>query len=335
MSSAHGKLLAFYSDKVGTFRVNARDAVEGCGRVARSAQIWLHSRALDMADLGPSSTDEFAVQLPQLTPDQLAEFRQINERFGHLVRLPSPKTWKSMNAQQIWLRVVSQVVVVGRAAPAERLKDEEMQQALDFATLSSMPPVRATKRIGKALAQIGTRMVPKEQPEASPKVIALGKNLAFLKTYPDGPSGFMRDVAKQPTSQERWRYVEKHLAYIRNKGARDFLTTGFGLVTDRIALDVRVMGVVSRIVPGFPAKVPPGAYEEIERYLIENICSPLDIEPARLDQLLFRFQREIVAQLGSGFPPLRLKDLSAEELLSHYRAVVAELKHREIFPVEG
>lgn len=240
-----------------------------------------------------------------------------------------------MSAQKIWLRVVSQVVVVGRAAPAERLKDEEMQQALDFATLSSMPPAGAAKRIGKALAQIGTRMVPKEQPEASPKVIALAKNLTFLKTYPDGPGGFMRDVAKQPTSQERLRYVEKHLAYIRNKGARDFLTTGFGLVMDRIALDVRVMGVVNRIVPGFPAKVPPAAYEEIERYLIKNICLPLGIEPARLDQLLFRFQKQIVAQLGGGFPPLELKDQSAKELLSHYRAVVEELKRREIFPREG
>ena len=51
--------------------------------------------------------------------------------------------------------------------------------------------------------------------------------------------------------------MEKHLEYFRNKGARDFRTTGFGLVTDCIALDVRVMGVVSRIVPGFRAKVPP------------------------------------------------------------------------------
>ncbi|MCO8588745.1 hypothetical protein [Burkholderia multivorans] len=275
------------------------------------------------------------MQLPQLTPDQLSEFRRINERFGHLVQLPPAETWHSMNEHQIWLRVVSQVVVVGRAAPAERLKDEETQQALDFAALSSMPAARATKRIGEALARIGTRMVSKEQPEASPKVKALAKNLAFLRTYPGGPKGFIRDVAKQQTSQERWRYVEKHLAYIRNKGARDFLTTGFGLVTDRIALDVRVMGVVSRIVPGFPAKVSPADYEKIERYLIENICLPLDIEPARLDQLLFRFQRQIIAQLGSGFPLLRLKDLSAEELVSHYRALVAELKYREIFPVEG
>ena len=240
-----------------------------------------------------------------------------------------------MSEHQIWLRVVSQVVVVGRAAPAERLKEEEMQQALDFAALSSMPAARAAKRIGEALARIGTRMVSKEHPEESPKVKALEKNLDFLRRYPDGPKGFIRDVAKQQTSEERWRYVEKHLAYIRNKGARDFLTSGFGLVTDRIALDVRVMGVVSRIVPGFPAKVPSADYEKIERYLIENICVPLDIEPARLDQLLFRFQRQIITQLGNGLPLLRLKDLSAEELVSHYRAIVAELKYREIFPAES
>ena len=102
-----------------------------------------------------------------------------------------------MGEHQIWLRVVSQVVVVGRAVPAERLKYVEMQQALDFAALSAMPLARATKRIGKALAHIGTRMVSKEQPEASPKVMALAKNLTFLQTYPDGPKGFIRDVAIQ------------------------------------------------------------------------------------------------------------------------------------------
>lgn len=240
-----------------------------------------------------------------------------------------------MSDHQIWLRVVSQVVVVGRAAPAERLKDEAIQQALDFAALSSMPPACATKRIGETLARIGTRMVSKEQPESSGKVIALAKNLAFLKAYPGGPRGFIRDVEIQKTSQERWRYVEKHLAYIKNKGARDFLTSGFGLVTDRIALDVRIMGIVSRIVPGFPTKVTQSSYEEIERYLIKNICHPLDIEPARLDQLLFRFQKQIIAQLGGGSRLLRLKDLSEEELVSHYRALVAELKNREIFPMEG
>ena len=75
--------------------------------------------------------------------------------------------------------------MVGRAASSERLKEAEMQRVLDFSVLSSMPPPRATKRIGEALAWISTRMVSKEQPEASPKVMALTKNLAFLRTYPD------------------------------------------------------------------------------------------------------------------------------------------------------
>lgn len=233
--------------------------------------------------------------LPQLTQDQLMKFRLINEQFGSLIQLHPPETWKSKNAKQIWLRVVSQVVVVGRAAPAERLC--EVMDILDFDRLSSIPIDQAKKFIGQALVNIGTRMVSKKFPLKSPKVIALTKNLIFLKNYPGGPEGFIRNVAKLQTSLERVGYVKKHLSYIKDKGARDFLTTGFGLVANCIALDIRVMSVVSEIVPGFPKKLPLGCYEKIERYLIENICTPLDIEPAHLDQILFKFQKEIINNL--------------------------------------
>jgi hypothetical protein len=238
------------------------------------------------------------MQLPKFTRSHLSKFGKINEKYGHLVELKPAADLKRISEQDIWIRIVSQIVVVGRAAPAQRLKEKKIREILDFKKLSEMTPAKAVKCIGYALAMIGTRMVSKKRPEASPKVIALANNLAFLKKY-GGPKKFMRDVAKEQTSQERLLYVENNLIYFGNKGARDFLTTGFGLVTDRIALDVRVMGVVSRIVPGFPIRVQPADYEKTERYLIENICVPLNIEPAHFDQLLFCFQKKIVAHLES------------------------------------
>jgi len=53
-----------------------------------------------------------------------------------------------------------------------------------------------------------------------------------------------------------------HLGFIKSKGARDFLTTGFGLVQDCIAFDTRILGVLRRI--GVP--IPDGVLRDEARY---------------------------------------------------------------------
>ena len=275
------------------------------------------------------------MNLPTLTEEQLAKFRWIHERFGNGVVLPSSDAHLKMTNTDIWIRVVSQVVVVGKAEPANRLKEAEIQAKLDFELLCSISKDEATKKIGEVLREIKARYVPDLNPESCPKVVALIKNLALLKAYKGGPSGFIRDVAALETSEQRWNYVAKHLSYIKNKGARDFLTTGFGLATDRIALDSRVMGVVSRIVPELPDKVPPGAYAAIEEFLVDCVCKPLKITPAHLDQLLFKYQPQILAELGSMAPARDLTSVSNEALLRQYSQILAELKRREVLRTES
>ncbi|WP_321871944.1 hypothetical protein [Paraburkholderia tropica] len=275
------------------------------------------------------------MNLPTLTEEQLATFRWIHERFGDDVILPSADDHLKMTDTDVWIRVVSQVVVVGKADPAKRLKDTDIRTKLDYGFLCSISKAEAAKEIGKVLCEIKARYVPDLNPESSPKVVALIKNLAVLKAYKGGPSGFIRDVAALETSEQRWNYVAKHLSYIKNKGARDFLTTGFGLATDRIALDSRVMSVVSRIVPELPAKVPPAAYAAIEEFLVNGVCKPLKITPAHLDQLLFKYRPQILAELGSMAPARDLTSVSNEALLRQHGQILAELKRREVLRAEN
>lgn len=276
------------------------------------------------------------MKLPTLTEKQIGKFRWIHERFGNHIRLPSPDHWKQMADTDIWIRVVSQVVVVGNSEPAKQLVEPAIRGKLNYESLRLASEVKAAKTIGKALREIGTRYVPANNPEACPKVVALVRNLTFLKAYKGGPRGFIRDVAALETSEQRWTYVAKHLSYIKDKGARDFLTTGFGLATDRIALDSRVMGVVSRIVPELPVKVPPGdAYADIEAFLIERVCKPLDILPAHLDQLLYGYNSQILAELGSITPSRDLTSVSTETLLVQHRQILEELERRNTLRMEG
>lgn len=274
------------------------------------------------------------MNLPTLTEEQLAVFRWIHERFGDDVLLPSADDHLKMTDTDVWIRVVSQVVVVGKAEPAERLRDPDIRAKLDYGFLCSFSEAEAAKEIGKVLREIKARYVPDLNPESSPKVVALIKNLAVLKAYKGGPSGFIRDVAALETSEQRWNYVAKHLSYIKNKGARDFLTTGFGLATDLIALDIRVMGVVSRIVPELPAKIQRGSYTAIEEFLVDGVCKPLKITPAHLDQLLFKHWSQILVELDSMAQTRDLTSVTTEALLHQHGQILAELTRREVLRVE-
>lgn len=152
------------------------------------------------------------MSLPTLTEEQLAKFRWIHERFGSFIRLPSSDHWESLTDTDIWIRVVSQVVVVGNSEPAKRLADPSIREKLNYESLRSISEVKAAKKIGQALREIGARYVSERNPEASPKIRALVKNLTFLKAYVGGPRGFIRDIAGLETSEQRCKYVAKHLS---------------------------------------------------------------------------------------------------------------------------
>lgn len=265
--------------------------------------------------------------LPPLTEEQLDKFRWIRDRFKDETPLPSRFNPRIKNSA-IWLRVVSQVVVIGGAAQAAKLRDPSISEKLDYERICSVSDKRALKLIGEALREIGTRRVSAKNPELSPKVVHLAKNLDILKSYPGGPRGFVRKLEALDSSVARRTYVMDCLSYFGPKGSRDFLTTGLGLATDLIALDSRVMGVVRRIVPDWPETVKKDEYDALEDYLVREVCTPLSIPPVLLDQLLFRHSKEINAKLDSMTLDPDLSHIPTEALKRHQRQIHAELQRR-------
>lgn len=230
--------------------------------------------------------------------EQVQRFRDIKVKLLGCTTLPAIDRWRSMSADDIWLRVVSQVVVVGNAEPAEKLRTDQIRTGLSFNTLAALEENEAAKAIGKVLAKIGTRYVRSIHPENSPKVRALRYNLDFLRRFNSGPCGFVKYLSEMESSQERIGCLSQNFKYIKAKGARDFLTTGLGMATDVIALDSRVMGIVRLILPYLPANVTAGNYNEIEKFLIEHVCEPLKISAMEFDQLLFHNASAIQQLLG-------------------------------------
>lgn len=238
---------------------------------------------------------EEPTQMLRITTAQLNTFRRIRAEFPEKPSLPSRTAWRDKSDDDVWIRVVSQVVVVGRAAPSDRLYLRATRQRIAWKRVRRMTESEAAKAIWSVLRDIKARYAGREW-RSCRKTAALVRNLAFLKAYPKGPKGFLRDVATlKGTSQDKIAFVAGRLSYIKNKGARDFLTTGFGLVKDHIALDSRVRGVLKEVGVVIPAQTVSSAvlYEGVERELLEQVCRPLGMNGAEFDQLLFTHAREI------------------------------------------
>ena len=214
--------------------------------------------------------------------------KSIWDEYGHKVLLPAADAWKFKSDDEIWLRVVGQVVVVGGAEPAKKLKAPSVRERISWSRLSKMT-TGVENEIWEVLREIGTRYARKSAPICS-KTNAICRNLLVLKEFKDGPTGFLRKISEMESSEDKIDFIAQKFSYIKQKGARDFLTSGFGLVQDRIALDTRVLKELKQIgIKELPDKTPGKAdyYRAIEEDLVTKICTPLGISGAQLDQLLF------------------------------------------------
>jgi hypothetical protein len=113
-----------------------------------------------------------------------------------------------------------------------------------------------------------------------------------LRDFNGGPTGLVRHITGingRDKDRRRIAFVSDSLHFIKSKGARDLLTTSFGLLRSGIALDTRVLGALRVIGVQIPRGVPQHAtrYAEFEAELLRQVCRPLRISGAELDQLLF------------------------------------------------
>jgi organic hydroperoxide reductase OsmC/OhrA len=228
-----------------------------------------------------------------VTAKQLAQLRAVVDRYPPAV-LRDSKWREAATEDDVWIRIVSQVVVVGNARPEEELQKAERRARLSWAKLSHATDEEARQAIWQVLRDIGARYAGKQADKCA-KTAAILQNLRVLARHPGGPVGFLRRLGELDGTEEMIGYVTRHLSYVKNKGARDLLTSGFGLATDRIALDVRVLGALRRIGLDVPDKAPsdPEEYAALEKQLLDQVCRPLGISGAQLDQLLFGHYKDI------------------------------------------
>lgn len=218
------------------------------------------------------------------------------QRLRDLVHHYKPRmttSWRKRCEDELWLRVLSQVVVAGNAAPEYTLRTSAaVKEKLGFRRLKKLSPQRRRRAIHGVLRAIGTRYVGKSTKNA--KVDAALHNFHALCDA-GGPKRFFQGIAALPSVDKRIEYLSGNLAFYKKKGCRDTLID-LQLARDCMALDRRL----TRILTCLGARVPRSLnkhYEEIEKALIDKVAHRCGLSGGELDRILFQNYGDIMVRL--------------------------------------
>ena len=228
----------------------------------------------------------------RLTAPQAARLRTIVRRY----KPQMTTSWRRRTPDELWLRILSQIVVAGNAAPGDTLRaSQAVKEKLAFHRLRKLPPKRRRKVIHAVLRAIGTRYV-----GSSVKNRKIDAALHNFKALADagGPKKFFKRVAALPTEIERIHFLNdgKTLQYYGKKGARDTLID-LQLAKKCLALDGRILGLLNKVGVEVKRGSLDRNYEEIEKELIKKIAKPSGLSGGQLDRILFQNAGDITVRL--------------------------------------
>jgi hypothetical protein len=224
-----------------------------------------------------------------LTRSQATQLRKIVRHY----KPKMGKSWRKCGKDELWLRILSQIVVAGNAAPGYVLqRSAAARQILSFSKLKKLRPKRRRRVIHNVLQAIGTRYVGTSSKNR--KVDAALHNFEVLANA-GGPRQFFKEIASMKSTKEKIDFLSGNLAFYKKKGCRDTLIE-LRLASNCLALDQRLRNILE----GVGARVPQSIdkhYEEIERELINRVAKPCGLSGGKLDRILFQNYGDIMVRL--------------------------------------
>jgi hypothetical protein len=225
--------------------------------------------------------------------------RIIKHMYLSGTEVPDPDEWRRCTNNDIWLRFVYQVGVVGGSAPVDALAaNKALRSMVSYARLKKMPSRTSRARAINTVLRIAGIRYASSEPEKCKKTQALARNFERLESFNGGPKGLLTRLYTFDGPQadlRRVKYMMKVFPYFKSKSARDFLM-GVGLVTDAIALDVRLQKVLNSIGFRVPSAVASSArlYDQVERELLTEVCPALRLTGVQLDRMIYQHYDQIM-----------------------------------------
>jgi hypothetical protein len=234
-----------------------------------------------------------------VTKKNLADFKNVIDTYKKKTVFPKKDNWKELDNNDLWLRLVGQVNVVGGVDGNDRfLSRPDLVKQLKFNSLSKLNDQELQVTINSVLRESGVRYVSKDLNKCK-KSKALVHNYRFISSYKGGFKGLLTEINEykgQNSEMERVMVLTKNFKFIKNKSARDFLMS-LGVNNKTLAIDIRIQKIFSHFgltLPDATELNKKSVYDAIEKEIIDKICIPLNIEPLKFDRILFQNYSKIV-----------------------------------------
>jgi len=225
-----------------------------------------------------------------LSGAQASRLRKIVRPYKNKITLGKP--WNQRTDNDLWIKVLGQIAVVGRAEPGERLQhDPKIKRRVSIKRLKRFrSDADMQKHLHRVFVRVGVRYVGSSW-RNDRKAAAGVKN--FRRLTENGPKKFFAQIAKCKTEEEKIEALQRQLKFYGNKSARDTLIE-LRLAENCMALDTRIFGVLKKV----GVKISPDdIYQQVERELIMKVAKPLGISGALLDRVLFQKYDQILNQM--------------------------------------
>jgi len=236
-----------------------------------------------------STTSEYL----KVTDKHLDLFRNITKKYKSRTYVEKKDRWKKLSNDQLWDKLVVQVMVIGSSDGYDRYEERpDLQKIIKFTNLLKLNDESViAKKINFVLREAGIRYASKSLNKCN-KTQALVHNFKILKKTKNNLAGILERISVFDGANadlRKVKYLMKIFEYIKSKSARDFLM-GMGICTNTIAIDIRIQNIFKRA----GLKIPTTAlnnqsiYDTVEKEIIKKICKPLGIEPVKFDRILYQ-----------------------------------------------
>jgi hypothetical protein len=235
--------------------------------------------------------------------NHLQIFETIKRLFLSKTEVPEKDNWKAQTNNDIWLKLITQVIVVGSSTPAHRFNNSpDLKKQVSYNKLLEIENQEELELIiNRVLRAVGTRYASFDISKCR-KTKALAHNLTILKDFKEGPKGLLTKLSEfkeKNSDQERIRYLMKNFKYLQSKSARDYLME-LGLIQNAIALDVRIRTILTKVGISPPKGFENNhrLYDQIEKDLLNHICVPLELSGVEFDRMLYQNYENILTMLN-------------------------------------
>ena len=235
----------------------------------------------------------------QISIKQIEKFRLIIDAYQDQTIIPVEGHWKGLNNNDLWFRMIGQIMVVGSVTGKINFDARpELQKLAHVNTLKKLKEEERTLTINYVLRESKVRYASEDLNKCA-KTRALANNFEVLQEFEGGMSQILNMFHLYDSKNAEWERVEflkANFKFMKNKSARDYLM-GIGMNRLTLALDVRIQNIFNYVGISFPVAQDLGnteIYDTTERKIIEKICKPLNVEPIVFDRILFQNYTRII-----------------------------------------